>query len=336
MEKFQPLRQMNLELTTACPLRCPQCYCTLEGGKHLDLDIAKERIDEAVALGLENLNLSGGETMCYPHLYELIAYAARYISNISVALSGVMFDQDAFEKLVEAGIDAIHISLNGSTPEINALTRDGYDFAIDALSLLQRNGYKNTIVNWVMHSNNADDFLNVMDLAEQYEVAELVILSLKPDSNNAMKTYPSLQQIRQISSQIKQYKGKVKIRIESCYSNLLAYHLDTKLLGNLNYSRFKGCVAGREGISVTVDGEYTPCRHLEITESFDNMKDYWEHSQVLAKLRTIETDRREPCSGCGYSNYCRHCQAINWQIKGELYLGFEGCPVHKPTESLRT
>ena len=332
MRNDQPLRQMNLELTTACPLRCPQCYCTLEGGKHLDLDIAKERIDEGVALGLESLNLSGGETMCYPHLYELVSYAAERIPDVNVALSGVMFDQDAFEKLVDAGISAIFISLNGSTPEINSLTRDGYDFAIDALSLLQRNGYKNTIINWVMHSNNADDFLNLVHLAEQYDVAGIVIISLKPDSKNALKTFPSFRQIQQISSQIKQYRGSVKIRIESCYSNLLAYHLDTKLLGNLNYSRYKGCTAGREGISVNVSGEYTPCRHLEIVEKFDNMKDYWEHSQALAKLRDIDSDRREPCSGCGYSKYCRHCQAINWQINGGLYLGFEGCPVHKPTE----
>ena len=38
---------MNMELTTACPLRCPQCYCSLEGGKHLDLETAMHYLEQA-------------------------------------------------------------------------------------------------------------------------------------------------------------------------------------------------------------------------------------------------------------------------------------------------
>ena len=62
---------MNIELTTCCPLHCPQCYCTLEGGKHISLDTAREKIDEAAEHGVFVLHLSGGETLCYPWLYDL-------------------------------------------------------------------------------------------------------------------------------------------------------------------------------------------------------------------------------------------------------------------------
>lgn len=323
---------MNLELTTACPLRCPQCYCNLNDGEHLDLEIAKKRINEGVELGVTLLDLSGGETMCYPYLYDLVSYASQRVKEVNVALSGAFFDQQAYERLVSAGITGIYISLNGSTKKIDSISRDGYDYAINALKLLQKNNYKNIIINWVMHSSNADDFLNVVHLAEQYDVKGITILSFKPDSHNTLDSFPTMEQIAKVSKECKHYSGKVKIGIETCYSNFLAYHLDTKLLGNLNITDYKGCGAGRDGISINVHGQFTPCRHIDCTEPFDSMRDYWEHSKLLKKLRSIEEDRREPCKSCGYNQYCRHCQAINWQMNGDLYLGFASCPVYKITE----
>lgn len=321
-------QQMNLELTTACPLRCPQCYCSLTGGKHLDLQIAKKRIDEAVELGLKMLNLSGGETLCYPYLYELVRYASQRVEYVDVALSGALFDQEVFDKLSDSGISAISVSLNGSSDEINSLSRDGYAYAIQALSILKSNNYKNTTINWVMHSTNAADFPNLLKLAEKYGVQTIDIISLKPDAKNMLSTFPTMDQIVELSQFIKKYSGPVRIAVEGCFSNFLAYHMNTRLFGNLNVGWRKGCMAGRDGISVNVDGLFTPCRHIEVTEQFDTMGDYWEHSQMLKRLRQVETDCREPCISCKYMKYCRHCQAIPWQTKGDLFLGFEGCPVY--------
>lgn len=325
------LEILNLELTTRCPLRCPQCYCSLEGGVDMELDVAKRRIDEAKALGMTSLNLSGGETLCYPHLYELISYASqKQLESILVAISGVHFNEEILEKLVSSGVTGICVSLNGSTEQINALSRAGYDYAINALEVLAKEKYPNTTINWVMHSSNADDFQEMVRLAEQYNVSAIDIISLKPDSQNAMKTFPSREQIVAVSQFIKKYSGPVKIQIESCYSNLLAYHLETKLFGNLNITENKGCTAGRDAMSVDVHGCYTPCRHIMTTEKFSTMEDYWNHSKMLKALRSIDKNRQEPCSTCHYGPYCRHCQAISWGIKKQLVLGFDECPVHTP------
>lgn len=329
MEKDYVLETINLELTTACPLRCPQCYCTLEGGQHLKPEIAKRRIDEAAQLGAKILLLSGGETLCYPYLNDIIQYAKNKIPQIKVALSGVGFDQVAYEGLIKSGVTEISISLNGSTEQVNSLTRDGYSYAIRALKLLQENGYPNTVINWVMHSNNADDFPNLVSLAEEYLVMGILIIGVKPDSHNALHTLPTREQMENVSSFIKRYNGKLKLMIESCYSNMLAYHADTKLFGNLNVTKWKGCGAGRNGISVNVDGELTPCRHLLEVEGIERMEDYWRESSLIAKLRDIEMDTREPCTTCAYMRYCRHCAAINLQLNGEVYIGFEQCPMYK-------
>lgn len=334
MAKEWKLETLNLELTTRCPLRCPQCYCSLENGLDLDLELAKHRIDEACDLGLTALNLSGGETLCYPYLYELISYASKkQIPSILVAISGVFFDETTFTKLIDAGVTGICVSLNGSSEEINNISRAGFQYAINALALLSRKNYKNTIINWVMHSSNAYDFDNLIRLAEQYNVALIDIISLKPDSQKAMKTFPSLEQIDHISKLIKRYKGPVKIMIESCYSNFAAYHLETRLFGNLNITEHKGCVAGRSAMSVNIHGHFTPCRHIDHAENFSSMKDYWDNSEIVRQLREIDSNRTEPCTSCYFAPYCRHCQAISWELKKTLCLGFEQCPVYKPSKS---
>ncbi|WP_292144356.1 radical SAM protein [Butyrivibrio sp.] len=129
--------QMNLELTTQCPLRCPQCYVHLNQGTHMSLDTALYWIRDAADAGVEQINLSGGETLCYPFLEELIAEGKSLKLSSAIALSGIYAGKETLEKLIAAGVNDIFISLNVSTEEINAKTRDGYELAIKALETLK-------------------------------------------------------------------------------------------------------------------------------------------------------------------------------------------------------
>lgn len=331
MSEFCPaLETMNLELTTNCPLHCPQCYCALTGGKNIDPEKAKFWIREGARYGVKNVMLSGGETLCYPHLTELLRAARDCGVRPNVALSGVGFTQKVYDELMEAGDPAIYISLNGSTEEINAMTRDGYGPALRALELLRRNGYRETTLNWVMHASNADDFPNVMALAERYEVFRVVIIGLKPDSHKSLSTLPSREQMERTADFARSWRGRTRIFVEACYSPMLALVSETKLFGNLNVGKHKGCPAGRTTVSVNVDGLLSPCRHLEYFEAFDSLEEYFERSAVQRKLRTLEEQVQAPCSGCRFEKNCRHCLAINAKLKGELFLGNEFCPIRQP------
>ncbi len=321
---FIPLG-MNIELTTCCPLHCPQCYCSLEGGKHIPLDIAEKRIIEAGRIGVKAVNLSGGETLCYPWLFDVIRCVKEYCGTANIAISGWSFSEAILNQLIEVGVDGIHVSLNGSTPEINRMTRDGYQYAIKALSLLQKKEYPKTHINWVMHSSNADDFPNLVALAEKYNVKFLDILVVKPDSKHQLNTFPSKQQMFNVSEEIKHHRGNTTIAVETCFSQMLALTRNTRLFGNLNLGEFKGCGAGRWTYNVNVDGKYSPCRHIELFEQFDTAEEYWENSTVLARLRNVEKDKRFPCNQCELNNNCRHCLAINYKIHNEFYLGHDCC-----------
>lgn len=324
------LRSMNLELTTACPFRCPQCYCNMENAKHLDIGIAKKMIFEASKLGLRSLSISGGETLCYPHLIEVIAYAkAHGIPGIHAAFSGWNLRKEIVEEMLEAGLSSISISLNGSNEEVNSITRQGYESAISALSLLRDMNYEHTCVNWVMHSNNVDDFDSLVALCEEFNVEVIDIISFKPDAKAQLNSVPSQRQLQMIAERVRKNTGKVKIGVEGCYSQLLALISDTKLFGNLNRGKYRGCVAGYECVSVNVDGSFSPCRHIHYKENFESIEAYLTQSEVIRKLSECdETKAEEPCASCKYLLNCRPCIAINTEIEDRIVFKNSYCYIN--------
>ncbi|MDR1642952.1 MAG: radical SAM protein [Clostridiales bacterium] len=326
--RFRP-ETMNIELTTICPLRCPQCYCSLSGGKVINPQAAVHWIEEGGKSGVKNVMLSGGETLCYPYLLDVVSAAAKCCVTANVALSGFGFTERALDSLVGAGVGGIFISLNGSTEEINSLTRDGFSLAVSALGILKESGYPNTWINWVMHSSNACDFLNVVALAEEYSVKSLVVMAAKPDSSHQLATAPTRAQMLSISQTIKTYKGNARIYVEECFSPMLALVKDTKLFGNFNTGENKGCMAGRSSFCVNVDGMLSPCRHLDYFEKFERLDDYWNNSEILSQIREAENSKEEPCVSCRFGDYCRPCLAMNSKMKGGLFFGHDTCSLQQ-------
>ena len=317
---------MNLELTSRCPLRCPQCYCDLDKGKDMELSTALHWIKEAAGSGVQIVNLSGGETMLYPHLTTLIRECSARGMKANIAVSGYGIDQKVLEELEESGVSDICISLNGTTEEINRMSRDGYALVIHALELLKEMRYPRTCINWVMHSHNAEDLAKMLQLAEDYHVETLAVMRFKPDASHQLPSLPSGKQIREAAALLKAYQGNVKIYVEECFSQLKAL-MGEKFFFNKNQGISRGCGAGRDGISVSVDGKLTPCRHLELEEEWGSIAEYWEKSPLLHKLRRVEDAPEEPCSKCEYQKYCLPCMAVNWKLEGEIFMGDSRCPL---------
>ena len=318
---------MNIELTTCCPLRCPQCYCTLEGGKHIPLDVARKRLAEAAALGVEHVELSGGETLCYPHLVEIIQLATEYGITPSIAISGWHFDDSVLQQLIQAGIGSIYVSLNGPTEEENAKTRDGFSLAINALEVLQRNNFENTVINWVMHRASVEYLPQMIAVAEQYNVGAILVIEPKPTAQEILETYPTAEQIRFVANAIKRNKSSVELIVQHCFSPLLALSCENALWGNMNRVIYKGCTAGICSYCINVDGDFVPCRHLDYPERWESTSDYWEKSSTLQTLRSLDSAKREPFISCKFNNYCRHCLSVNSKINKELYLGNNYCRI---------
>lgn len=301
---------INLEVTRRCSLGCPQCYCQKDN-QIIDLDftIAKAVVEEAAILGVEYMNISGGETLMYPSLLELISVCSTHNIFPNIAISGVGFDKNILNQIVKQRISGIFISLNGSTESINAKSRNGFFYAINALDIISKSNFQQSAINWVMQSNNADDFPNVVRIAEQYGIKTVFILMRKPNDVGVLEEYPSMEQIKAVSAYVQEYSGKTQIVIDSCFSQMRAF-MGNWIFGNSNVGMYRGCTAGIDSFTVNVDGTFSPCRHLQMREKVASLKEYWTQSLILKKLRSEFSMESLTCRACTLKDYCRPCAAV--------------------------
>lgn len=316
---------VNIELTTRCPLRCPQCYCTLENGRDMPLSLVKKYLIELGQLGVEHVELSGGETLCYPHLNEAIRIAGENGLYTSISTSGWNFTKETLSDLVASGIGNIHISINAPTEAENRKTRAGFQEAVRALGVLADNCFENTIINWVMHRDSVKFLPNMIRLAEKYKVSAILIIEPRPNAAGILHTYPAYEDMLYVADMCRHNKSNVELVIQHCFSPLLALKSRNALWRNTNIGPYKGCTAGQSSFCIDVDGQFIPCRHLPIPEHFDSCKDYWEQSAILKELRIIDKNPEEPCAACGMYPYCRHCIADNFQYTGRFFVGNKTC-----------
>lgn len=321
---------INIEVTNRCPLHCPQCYCSLDDGNNIDIKKVYQIIIEASKMCVSHIEFSGGETLCYPYIFDAISFAEQNDIATSISISGWSFNEKIYDKLVMAGISGIHISLNATTEVKNKLSRDGYYYAIQALDLLKQKKFSNTTINWVMHRETVDELPKMIKLAEEYNVSSILIIDPKPNSKKELNTYPTSEQMTMVAQIIKENTSSVDLDVHHCFSSLAALVGRNKLWGNLNRGFYKGCTAAICSVCVSVDGKLSPCRHLEYYENFDTIGDYWNNSQILEQIREVyEKEPSEPCKGCSLMNYCRHCLAINTKLENKIYRGNKHCPIGK-------
>src|SRR5229473_7376485 len=108
------------ELTHRCPLHCPYCSNPLamvgaEG--ELTTEEWKRVFSEARELGVLQLGLSGGEPLVRKDLEELAAHAHGLGLYTTLVTSGLGLTRSRAEKLREAGLEHVQISLQDSDVE---------------------------------------------------------------------------------------------------------------------------------------------------------------------------------------------------------------------------
>jgi len=111
---------VDLELASACNLRCPMCYTISPEFKKkvnvslMNFDLFKKIIDE-IGGKVPALRLSlRGEATLHPKFIQCIEYAKQHgIKEVSSLTHGGKLTKDFFDQVARAGIDWITISIDG-------------------------------------------------------------------------------------------------------------------------------------------------------------------------------------------------------------------------------
>lgn len=135
---------LQIEPAGQCNLRCQMCSIQFrqDGPPYGPLAFMEfEKFTEIVDQfeGLEELHLQGlGEPMMHPRFWDMIAYAAGKGIRVSTNSNLTLLNARRADRCVTSGLDCLHVSLDGATPDTyeRIRVRAHFDKVMRSLGLL--------------------------------------------------------------------------------------------------------------------------------------------------------------------------------------------------------
>ena len=238
------LQTAVLQVTTTCPLSCPQCYMQ-HTGAHMPLPVARDILHRAKALGAGTVQLTGGEPMAYPWLAEVVQTCKALDLLSVVATSGYGYHR--LKTLKAAGLTAVCVSLNSIDPAVNDRTRTGHDLALKAIREAVALELP-CFVNLVLTGDSVQTLPQTAEALEAMGVLGLLLLKRFPSSSGdggEALTREEMARVRDCVCQKRDF-----IQVERCCTGYWA-----------RYYGIKGTCTegGRRSAFWNVDGSVSPC-----------------------------------------------------------------------------
>lgn len=141
------LRKLVIKPTLACTANCKTCqyrrelHKSLRSSRKLSFEQWLTILEDARKLGVERLDISGGEPTLYKNLTDLIRTGKRYGWYVNVNSNGSLIDEDYAKRLLEAGLDSISISIYSPQPQVHDEMRNHkglWDKATNAVKIFRK------------------------------------------------------------------------------------------------------------------------------------------------------------------------------------------------------
>ena len=305
------------ELTHRCPLHCVYCSNPLEMQKAASELSTEEWIrvfHEAGRLGSLHAHFTGGEPLARTDLTELTAGARAAGLYVNLITSGISLSEKRLAALVEAGLEHIQLSFQGSqetsSDEIAGTRSHAHKLQL-ARTIRQ---FKIAFtVNVVVHRQNLDHLPEIIAMVEELGADRLEIANVQYYGwalRNREALLPTRQQLEQSQATVSAAEQRLQGRMRIDY------------VAPDYYGRYpKACMGGwgRRLMLIDPAGQALPCHAAGVIPgmAFDNVREHalewiWQESAAFQKFRG-ERWMPVPCRGCDRRaedfGGCR-CQAL--------------------------
>jgi len=309
-------------------------------GVELDTQTWLRVFDEADALGVVQVNLTGGEPLLRDDAERLIERAAERELYTNLITSGIPLTIERLRRLKACGLNSVQVSVQG-TRQAEADTIAGGSFFSRKLAVMQwvKSLGLPLTMNVVLHRENLGEIEDIIRLAERIGADRLELANVQYLGwalHNRTALLPTREQIERARAVATEAKGRLRGTMDVCFV-LPDYYAD----------RPKACMDGwgRRYLVVNPEGLALPC-HLACTIpglSFDNVRqrplaEIWGQSAGFNRFRGEEW-LPEPCRSCPSRTTdfggCR-CQA--YHVTGNAAAADPACalaPDHRTIEAAR-
>ena len=169
---------VQIESTNLCNAKCVFCPRDEMHRRQgvMDFDLFRKIVDECAELGITHVRVHNyGEPFLDKQLVEKVRYAkSRGIAEVGMISNGSLITEDIARGMIEAGLDAINISVDAAGKEVFERTRVNLDYDtvianVRALGRLRKElGRKRPrlILSFVRQDNSADEQAFIREWSE--------------------------------------------------------------------------------------------------------------------------------------------------------------------------
>jgi len=310
-QKIHQLNYLFWECTLRCNLNCLHCGsdCMKDSSiKDMPGEDFFKALDEVAPIISPNktmIVLTGGEPILRKDISEIGSELYRRGFPWGVVSNGMGMNKPMIAKLLQAGIRAITISLDGLEDSHNWLrgNKNSFRNAVNAISILgNTEGLRYDVVTCA-NQKNISELPELYNLLLKLGLKEWRIFTVFPigraKQHDLLQLNP--QEFKGLFDFIEKVREEDKIKLNyGCEGFLGDYE------GRVR-DNFFFCRAGINVASILVDGSISACPNLR--DNFiqgniykDNFKDVWVHKYSMYRDRSWT--RTGICKNCEFFDYC--------------------------------
>jgi len=340
--EFEP-KWIAWEITRRCNLKCVHCRSSseMDVDDHPDFSFeqAKSLLDDISAYANPVMVLSGGEPLLRKDVFEIAKYGAAKGLRMCLATNGTLVTQETCDKIKDANIKMVSLSLDGAKAEThdNFRNQDGaFAGTMNAIKLFNANNIP-FLVNSSFTVRNREEIPEIYKLVKTLGATAWYMFMIVPtgrgeDIMEELIPENVYDEILEWHYEVEKNEDELLMRPTCAPHYYRIVRQKAKEEGsnfkrrNLKFSTggSKGCLAGQLICLIDVDGEVQPCSYFP--KSAGNamqtpFKKIWEESTLFQQMRDFKS-YKDNCGRCEYVNVCGGCRARAYAMSGD-YLAQE-------------
>jgi radical SAM enzyme (rSAM/lipoprotein system) len=267
--------------------------------------------------------LTGGEPLLRADLPEIGRALRAQGFRWGMVTNGYLLEPKKFNELLNAGLGAITISLDGPEREHNWLRNnpESYSRAIEAIRMVARSGRVNSDVVTCVNQHNIELLPVIQDILTESGIRDWRLFTITPIGRAAGmgELVLSGEQMRQLMSFIETNRltGVVPKASFSCESYLGSYEGKAR-------DGFFFCRAGIHIGSVLADGGISACPNIDrklVQGNIyqDDFNEIWE--KRFLPFRNRSWTKIHECSACDQYGLCEGNGMHWWDYENQRMLG---------------
>jgi radical SAM protein with 4Fe4S-binding SPASM domain len=344
--QIQPPFMVSYSITTKCNLKCKHCYSSSAdqaSPDELSTEEAFRLMDDLSEWGIGLLIIDGGEPLCRDDLLDVVKYATSKGIRTTVGSNGTLIDKTMANQMLEAGVMAVAISVDGADAQTHDSFRGiagAFEQTMKGIEACREAGLPFQL-NMVIRKDTLSQFEDMLRLAVDLganaaEMFDLVAAGrAKEECKEQVLSSDERRQAIELLAEA-QTDYPLIIRVPACpmyplllqQKNIQPKHFPKEMLQRVPYYG-RGCAAGMPMgyVMVQSNGEVNPCMLLQVNLGNireQNIMFIWDNSTLLAELRQRELLKGR-CGDCSYKVTCSGCRGRAYEEIGDMMAADPGC-----------